>query len=296
MKGVVAAIAVILALLLAMPIAAAKDGELRKLNSTCDAEGNVEISMLHFGGAIKTTDIEITSVFIRTGSSKQVTGQWFQEGNANPLYLTEDYSSIIFRTNGSEFKKKGPYDVQFVFFQRKEDIEPTTVKTGFDCPGFPCSSDVDCDSDEHCSNSVCTALNCREGDVIEFHSCISRCNDFNPCTIDIYDNGTCNYLRKKGECCRNDADCDQGRACITDRCVNNACVEELVRCEAATDKCVYSFCKEPQGCVYETDVGCLASENEKREYLIVIGEPKVHKEPFWPKIFSAIGSFFRNLF
>jgi len=294
MKGAVSAIIVIM-ILLAPPVSA-REGELRKLVGSCDESGNVEISMLHNGGAIKTDEINITSVFVRTGSEKAIEGVWQQENELNPLYLTGDFTKASFRTTGSEFKKRGPYDVHFVFFQRKEDLIPTTVRVGFDCPGFPCSSSVECGWDEACIGNVCTALHCKEGEIIEHHTCISKCNDFNPCTIDIYENGKCRHVRKEGECCRNDADCDRGKACAIDRCVSNVCVEEPVVCEAADDKCVYAFCAEPEGCIYQTDISCLADENEKREYLIVIGQAKVTRQPFLSGIFSAIKNFFSSLF
>ncbi len=292
MRGLI----IILALMLSIPLALAEEGELRRLNGTCDETGNANISMLHYGGAIKTTDINITAEHVRTGSVTGVEGVWSQQRGDDVLYITGEIERAYFRTTNSPLKKKGPYDIHFVFFQRKSDLLPTDVKVGITCPGLPCDSDVDCDYDAQCREGVCVGLNCDEDEVIEFHECYSKCNDFNPCTIDFYDNGTCRYERKEGECCRTDADCETGRACFTDKCVNNKCVEEEVICKAAEDKCVYAFCEETKGCVYKTDESCLAGENEKREYLIKIGEPTVQKKHFWTRVMEAVRSFFNSLF
>ena len=280
---------------LLVPLALAEEGELRKLEGSCDRQGNIEISMLHNKGPIRVTDINVSATFLSTGKSYDIEGKWIQDGK-EVLYLTGDFEKAFFRTSNSQFKKQGPYDIHLIFFQKKSDLQATDVAVGFSCPGFPCEKDVDCDYDEKCSDGVCTALKCKEGEFIEFNECISKCNDFNPCTIDIYEDGNCTYERKKGECCRRDSDCDQGRACTIDKCVANKCIEQKVICESANDECVVGTCVEPEGCVYETHEVCLANENEKREYLIVIGEPDVEKKPFLSGFFEAIGNFFSKLF
>jgi len=291
MKGVIIAI---LAVLLTVPFVLAPDVDLRNLAGSCHADGNAEISMLHYGGPININDISISSVFTDTGSLYQAEGMWI--GLENPLYITGDPLRVFFNTTNSPFKNNGTYEIHFSFFQKQTDYSKTDVGIGMNCPGIPCISDSECDFDAECSRNVCTALRCKKGEYVDFHRCVSKCNDFNPCTIDIYENGSCRHERNEGSCCRTDADCSLGLACSIDKCVDSKCRHTPVVCNAATDRCVNSTCIEPRGCIYETDASCLANENEKREYLVVIGEPTVHKQPFLSGFFGAIINFFRNLF
>jgi hypothetical protein len=73
-------------------------------------------------------------------------------------------------------------------------------------------------------------------------------------------------------------------------------VHSPVVCLAAKDRCVSATCLDPKGCVYETDEQCLADENEKKDYLITIGQPRLYKQSLMSQIFGAIGNFFKNLF
>jgi len=290
-------IIILLLAFLAVPMALATDGELINLKGTCDSSGNAEISMLHSGGAIKASDIQVTSTNIETEYSQKISGKWSQEGSDNNIYLTGDYSRVNFTTQDGPFKEKGAFEIHFVFYSKPEDYSATDVSLLLDCPGSACVSDYECDGNSACKGNVCTALRCKASEFVEFHTCNPKCNDRNPCTIDRYnfEDGSCAY-EKNESCCRVDADCNDGLACLEDRCENGKCIHNPVKCEAAKDRCVNAACIEPRGCVYETDESCLANENEKREYLIVIGEPKVYRAPFFSRLFGAIGNFLRNLF
>ena len=293
MRGVTLAIIALMAML-AMPAVFASDAELVNLIGSCQPDGNAEIRMMHHGGAININDIAANAVFVLTGSSSGVRGVW--SGLENPLYVSGDPLTATFSTTNSPFKKKGSYNLHFQFFPKPEDIIKTDVVVALECPGISCTSDYECDADSRCSNSTCVPLVCKKGEFIDLHTCVSKCNDFNPCTIDIYENGACRHERNESNCCRTDADCSLGKACSIDRCVNSKCEHTPVVCNAAKDKCVTSECTEPKGCIYQTDEACIANENENRQYLITIGEPKVYKQPFWQGFFGAIADFFRNLF
>lgn len=292
MKGVI----IFLALLIIMPFAAAVDGELRNLEGVCDSSGNAKISMMHLGGAIKTDEIDIYSYHLNTRKNIMIRGNWDVNDKKNVLYISGEYSKVTFKTTNNPFQKKGEYDLHFLFLAKQQDFQPTDVVVGFECPGAECSIDAECEEDAICMQGSCTGLRCKSDEFMEHHECVPKCNDMNPCTIDIYENGTCTYKRKQGECCRTDADCNLGLACSTDKCVESRCVSTPVLCQAANDKCVYAFCVEPTGCKYETNDACLSGENEKREYLIVVGNPSVNKKSFFAGFFEAIGNFFKNLF
>jgi len=298
MKGGISAVsALILAFCLVFPISFAADGAISKLKGSCDSAGNAEISMIHTGGAIKISDIAITYVYPQTGSSKEIRGEWLMSQQPNPLYLSEENTGTVFRTTDSPLKKKGTYEIHFLFMQKKQDISLTDVGLAVDCPGVSCDSNNGCDFDSECSGGTCVPLFCRLDEFIEFNRCVSKCNDNNPCTIDVYKNGECKYERNMSSCCRNDEDCNLKKACSIDKCVSNKCEHKPVSCSAAaSDKCVNALCIEPKGCVYETDETCLANENEKRDYLVVVGQPQVYREPLFSGFFRAIANFFRNLF
>jgi len=296
MKGVIFVLTLVLAFCLVFPISFAVDAVLINLNGSCDSSGNAEVSMLHKGGAIKVSDINIKSILWLTNSSKELKGEWTLNSQPNPIYLSEDYSKAVFRTKDSPFKKKGIYEIHFSFMQKKEDLLPTDVSIAVSCPGIPCSSNIDCDFDSACLNSTCMPLICKPSEFIEFNRCVPRCNDNNPCTIDIYKNGECYYERNLSSCCTTDADCNLGKACSIDKCVDNRCVHYPVVCNASIDKCINAYCVEPKGCVYETAESCLAKENEKREYLVVVEKPKVYRQKFLSGFLKAVMDFFRSLF
>jgi len=282
-------------ILLAVPSALAVDAELRNLRGTCDSTGNSEIIMVHYGGPIKLTDITTIASFIETETISEIEGTWKIGNQQNQAYIYEDASKATFNTTNSPFKKKGQYLMHFLFYPKQQDYEKTDITILLDCPGVSCSEDNECDADSTCSDNVCAPLRCKGSEFIEFHRCTAKCNDNNPCTIDRYENGKCTY-EKNASCCREDNDCDMGLACQIDKCDSGKCVHSPVICESAKDRCVTAQCVEPKGCIYETDAQCLANENEKRDYLIVIGQPKVYKQPFFSSLFGSIANFFRNLF
>lgn len=288
-------IIVLIIAILVVPSALAVDAELRNLKGTCDLTGNVELTMVHYGGPIKITDITTMASFVETETTSKIEGNWKIQNQQNQAYIYEDSSKVIFNTTNSPFKKKGQYLMHLMFYPKSEDYEKTDVTIVLDCPGVSCSEDNECDADSICSANVCTPLRCKGSEFIEFHRCTAICNDNNPCTIDKYANGKCTYTRNES-CCRTDTECDMGLACQIDKCESGKCIRRPVICESAKDRCVTAQCLEPKGCIYETDEFCLADENEKRDYLIVIGQPKVYKQPFFSRMFDGIAQFFRNLF
>ncbi len=287
-------IVVFLAVLLAMPMAFAGDVIFTNLKGSCNSDGSALVSMIHDGSPIKESDIEITSNFTETDAISNVDGRWLT-GGENQAYIYYSPSQVLFNSSPGQFSKKGEYEIHFLFFQKSQDYAKTDVSLRISCPGMPCNNNYECDFDSECSDGLCQPLNCRSNEFIEFHQCTPKCNDFKPCTIDRYESGRCVYSRNDS-CCGEDKDCSSGSACIVDKCANGQCVHSPIVCESAKDSCVTSKCVETKGCIYETDESCLANENEKRDYLIVIGQPKVYTQPLLPRIFSAIGDFFRNLF
>ena len=296
MKGEISVFLILMAGLIALPSAIAADGYISRLNASCDATGNAQVSMMHNGGAIKISNMALKYYYPQTNASKEITGTWVQEGQPNPVYLAEEYTKSVFTATGSPFNKKGDYEIHFLFMQAKTDLAPTDVSAAVYCPGMQCSSALDCDSDAQCSDGVCMPLICNPDEYVEFNRCVSKCDDKNPCTIDAYENSECRHYINMSSCCTKDADCSLGKTCSIDKCVNNTCEHKPVLCDAGTDRCINALCIEPKGCTYQTDETCLANENERRDYLIVVGQPTVYKQSAFSGFFQLIIDFFRSLF
>jgi hypothetical protein len=291
-RGIIVLLIVLLAVL-SIPFALGVDAELRNLDGICD--GNANISMMHYGKPIKTSEIVILANFTATEYSAELKGDWEVTGQESADYIYQDSAKVFFRTTNNPFKKEGNYEIHFLFYPKTEDYHRTDVAISLYCPGVSCTSDNECDFDSECSGNICKPLSCKRSEFIEFHRCTPKCNDFQECTIDRFENNGCVY-EKNLSCCIKDEDCSTGNACLVEKCVQGTCIRDPIVCESANDKCVTSTCIETKGCIYETDEQCLADENEKRDYLIVIGQPKVYKQPFWSRISNSIGTFFRNLF
>ena len=295
MKGV----ALIIIALLAVSTAFAIDAELRNPLVLCDSSGNIFANYLHSGGIIQTSEIDAKALFTGTNATSDVEGYWEMNGQ-NVSYITESSttksSKVFFYSTNMPFTKTGDYVLNLRFFSSNNDYSETDVTAKFSCPGIDCSGNTDCKLDEICSDEgKCTALKCKYGEFVDLNRCSPICNDRNSCTEDVYSNGHCIY-KQTGDCCITNADCNDGMACTTERCSENKCVASLVKCEAATDRCVTSSCIEPRGCVYESDAECLGVESNKREYFITIGTPTVQKKSFFTSIGEWIDNFFRNLF
>lgn len=278
--------------------ASALEAEISKLSGICDDSGNIKLSGIHRGRTLRTNDIAIVATHNATNKSENVVGYWEIYGE-NTSYLwgssVDSANRFYFYSTNSPFSKNGRYIIKLSFLALPTDYFPVNVFLAVDCLGKTCNSDSQCNLDEYCNNATaigrCTYLICKEDEIIDFNRCVPKCNDKNPCTKDIYNNGLCVY-KKIEDCCRVNSDCSDGLACTTERCVDNKCVFSPLKCEAAKGSCIISNCIEPRGCVYETNESCISLENQKRQYMIVIGEPKIEKKPF----FSKIAEWFRNVF
>jgi hypothetical protein len=92
-----------------------------------------------------------------------------------------------------------------------------------------CDSELDCDGGKLCIEHECVCKEmdhtaCSEGQVFWFDSCQNRgsiaqsCNDGNPCTIDMCQEGECGYVSITG-CCYSNDDCDGGKVCQNNLCL-----------------------------------------------------------------------------
>ncbi|MEM4336762.1 MAG: hypothetical protein QXG86_02040 [Candidatus Woesearchaeota archaeon] len=295
MRGLI----IVLILILNSYVVYGLNAELRNPIGVCYESGNVIISYLHSGGVLKIDEIEKTAIFVATNSTTKVDGYWEKDG-FNYSVLSEKASTsttrFFFHSTNKAFTKKGDYLFKIAYFSNPTDYKMNEVSIKISCPGISCNGNSDCNYDEYCSDEgKCEAVKCGYGEYVEFNRCMPICDDRNPCTEDIYSNGHC-IFKKTGQCCINDGDCNDGLACTTERCINNKCVYSPIKCDSAKDRCVVAKCIEPRGCVYESDAECLGIENEKREYFITIGEPKVRQKSFFIRLGEWLDNFLRNLF
>jgi len=278
----------------------AVEAEIYNLDGVCDDSGNIMITGLHRGRPLATREIEIKATHNTTNRSVDVIGYWEVDG-MNVSYLMGKISTssnrFYFYSTNSPMTKDGTYVIRVSFFASAADYSKTNVFFTVNCEGKKCGSDIDCNIDEFCNNDTgrCSPLRCKEDEIISFNRCIPRCNDNNPCTKDTFRNGLCVYTKIK-DCCIKNEDCNDGLSCTTERCSNNKCIYEPLKCGSATGSCIVSKCVEPRGCIYETDEACLAEQNQKRQYMIIIGEPKVEKEPMLRRILNWFKSIFNDFF
>lgn len=268
----------------------------RPMNVTCTTSGNLELNILYSGRGLSVDDVDISAANVDTGESFAITDvSWINQFNETTKYLaakTEGALKYGIKTGPNLFLNKGNYKIDITYFAK--EIDPITTTTSFitACPGISCISNVECPSNSFCSNeSTCVPVNCKPDEMAEFNQCVPRCDDRNICTKDTYSRGECRYEAIAG-CCNTDAECNDAKACTTGICKNNQCIFQPVVCASSNDKCVIAECIEPKGCVYKTDEVCLVGEKEKREYMIVIGEPKVTQKSFG----ASIADFVKNLF
>jgi len=127
-----------------------------------------------------------------------------------------------------------------------------------------CRDDNECSDYEFCNNmGFCEGLVCSNCEKTSQHKCISRCDDNNPCTNDICENGNCRYV-KNNNCCYYDSDCDDNSKCTLDKCNNGVCVHESA-CSIVTG-CTKASCTEEKGCLYYQDIACVQKELVKSEF------------------------------
>ncbi len=120
-----------------------------------------------------------------------------------------------------------------------------------------CTTHENCSRDQYCNTNTqqCLELNCEACDIIENNTCISTCNDSDPCTVDFCGtSGKCEHNITEN-CCQADADCNDNLFCTDDACIDNSCVLTNKTCEV-TGPCEISTCVEPDGCRIYNKTDC----------------------------------------
>ena len=293
---------VLMLVLMSVSATAVLETEITRLQGTCADDGNLKIAAFHSGRPIETKDITVSASHLITNEKVILEGYWQAEG-ANVTFLmgssNERSQAVSFQSINHALTKNGQYLIVLSFLKTNNDYEPTQVSFTLNCSGMQCQSDSDCKTNEFCNQQVgrCNYLSCSKCEFMEFNSCIPKCNSHNPCIKDICDkdSGICSKEKEKS-CCRTDTDCNDHLACTNEKCVDGKCKFSLLQCDSSRGSCVTNSCIEPVGCVYETNQSCLTGLGEKREYMIVIGEPKVISKPLLAKIGEWFADIFRNFF
>lgn len=278
------------------------DADIKNVNPVCDNSGNLGLSALESGKALSTSGITVSATYNVTGESFILTGNWQADGQNVTLLIPPgiDQSEVVsFASVNGPLTKNGAYVGTVSFYQASSDFYPTNISFIFSCPGKACQADSQCNSDEFCNKvtDTCNYLNCNSRcETPEFNRCVPKCKSSNPCTRASCDNetGSCNF-EQINNCCQTDTDCNDNLACTNDRCVNGKCEYTPVQCVGAKGSCVIGSCVEPTGCVYTTNQSCLGGLSEKRDYMIVVGEPRVVRTPLITQILQWISEVFGGI-
>ncbi len=268
------------------------------VSAVCDDSGNINAVFKQYERPVEATKINLTAVHLLTGQQFELKGDWYVL-NAKVKFLigNVDYSNpATFVSTNNMLSMGGNYTVEFSYYQSPSEYSFTKSTFTVVCPGLACFSDNMCKEEESCSNAHCTFLDCDKCHLAQFHTCDSKCNDNNPCTNDICNEGACTNTYVGGRCCTKNEQCNDGLVCTQDYCEKNKCYNDPIVCKKADDKCVFAVCGEPKGCVYQTDKSCLEKENERRKYLITVGNPEVVKVPFFTKLSDWLSGIFGNFF
>ncbi len=223
----------------------------------CDEDGLVSINISHTGSQVKISNINITATEKENSIVTSLTGRWSTESgwlleNYTPNSLL-DRSFLVFKSNVS-LPGKGDYTF-FMQWQVPRADWQNKLKFAGSCPGKSCSSNPDCASNQHCVDEVCEIVPCPACEKAADHKCTFRCDDSNPTTKDSCDEGICSNVNISGSC-RFNSECDDGKQCTEDVCVNNKCGWRPVKCLASIDPCIKGGCEEGAGCVYKSEELC----------------------------------------
>ncbi len=80
-----------------------------------------------------------------------------------------------------------------------------------------CTADTDCDDFNDCTTDVCNAGTCENTPIPDCCLSDAACDDGDDCTIDVCNAGVCEN-NPDPACCFSDADCDDSDPCTTDVC------------------------------------------------------------------------------
>jgi hypothetical protein len=289
---------VLIAVVCSSLASALAETQIRFVSAVCDDSGNINAVFKQYEKGVDTTQLNLSAVHLQTGQQFEVKGEWYA-WNEKVRFLTgkSDYPAIAtFISTNNELTMGGNFTIEFAYYKTTSLFSLAKLKFAVECPGLKCFSDNMCREEEACVDSHCTYLNCDECHLPQFHTCDSKCDDHNPCTKDICSKGACTNEYVGGNCCVKDEQCNDKLICTTDYCQANKCYNDPVVCKKADDKCVFAVCGEPKGCVYQTDKSCLEKENERRKYLITVGDPEVVKVPFFTKLSDWLSGILGNFF
>ncbi len=267
------------------------------VNLNCSSDGSGVFYMSYVGSTIQAPDIKVQEKFQGEEVFGDLAGNWYQDGKMilflEPNFNLQSPSSIQFSTNPSSLTKRGKYVVTFSYPRTSVAGDRSTAQIAVDCPGLNCSSNVQCRDDERCINTTCISLNCNVCQVGLANRCVPKCDNGDPCAVNLCNEGVCNHDKIPG-CCRTDDDCYDGRACVTHTCIKNRCIRDPVVCSASTDPCTKGVCTEPVGCVYKANPLCVANSTQ-RTYVLNVGEPEItaSSQSFLGRLFAYLASLFK---
>ncbi len=165
----------------------------------------------------------------------------------NDQYLDEIET---FYLGNEKYKLIWPVSTKIeTFYIRAPTCKAYASITCTEPPG--CRNDDECQASGYC-DTYCKELDCKNGEQIHNHRCVS---------------------------CISDRECDDSQICTQDTCTNNRCIHKSIICEPP-DECTTARCEEPQGCVYVADEDCKKSnenitqpekENQKNSNMTYIG-------------------------
>jgi hypothetical protein len=169
--------------------------------ANCFANGSITINLTHEGNNIPFKKINLT-VESDQLPPQPLYGRWYIGEVLTSYYEppADNYTGDNY-VNKKRFKyktttdmyTKGDYTITLSW--PSNTIYYDKIKFGVSCPGKPCQTNDQCILQQACVNSTCEWVQCKESDFAMGHTCLPKCNDYDPCTNDYFTNEQCVYVK-----------------------------------------------------------------------------------------------------
>lgn len=190
--------------------------QIKKAN--CTENGTIILEITHEGGVVKYSDIIINAS--NDDYTAPLIGEWYYPDDFKiPKNYTDSdllYSGWLrFKTTNNIFTK-GKYILTLYWPSNTIYFDRTMAAA--ECPGIKCKTNDDCVSQQACKNNMCEWISCLPSEFATGHTCLPRCEDYNPCTKNYYTEESCTYVKIKG-CCNKNIECENEQECLNNKCL-----------------------------------------------------------------------------
>ena len=206
MKGFAWGLAVLFALTLVSATYLPQPGIIFEYKgATCFSDGSMVLNLTHEGNNIAFKKINLTVEGEKLAPQKLL-GNWFIG-----VFPATNYEHPADNYTGSNYlgKQRFKYKTLPNMYTEGEYIITLSwpsntiyydkIKFAVNCPGIPCTSNDQCILQQACTNQTCEWIQCEESDFAMGHTCLPKCNDYDPCTNDYFANEQCVFV-KIGNC------------------------------------------------------------------------------------------------